>query len=167
MTAISVGGSTAIVFLGFALLNIVNALETGQGGAVASSITPISYFLIAFAIVLTALVLYSLTDMSIAERSREIATLEVLGYHQKETVLYLYREIAVMTVIGLIIGVPLGLGIMQVVIIYLSFGALSDIQWYTYIVPILIVGGFSVGVDFLLLPKIKRIDMISSLKSVD
>ena len=167
MTAISVGGSTAIVFLGFALLNVVSALESGQGGAVASSITPISYFLIAFAIVLAALVLYSLTDMSIAERSREIATLEVLGYHQKETVLYLYREIAVMTVIGLIIGVPLGLGIMQIVIVYLSFGALSDIKWYTYIIPVLIVGAFSVGVDFLLLPKIKRIDMISSLKSVD
>ncbi len=167
MTAISVGGSTAIVFLGFALLNVVSALETGQGGAVASSITPISYFLIAFAIVLAALVLYSLTDMSIAERSREIATLEVLGYHQKETVLYLYREIAVMTVIGLIIGVPLGMAIMQVVIIYLNFGAITDIRWYTYIVPVLIVGGFSVGVDFLLLPKIKHIDMISSLKSVD
>ncbi len=167
MTAISVGGSTAIVFLGFALLNIVSALQSGEGGAVASSITPISYFLIAFAVILAALVLYSLTDMSIAERSREIATLEVLGYHQKETVLYLYREIGVMTLIGLLIGVPLGMGIMQVVIVYLSFGAISDIQWYTYLIPVLVVGGFSVGVDFLLLPKIKRIDMISSLKSVD
>ncbi len=167
MTAISVGGSTAIVFLGFALLNVVSSLESGQGGAVASSIRPISYFLIAFAVVLSALVLYSLTDMSIAERSREIATLEVLGYHQKETVLYLYREIAVMTVIGLIVGVPLGLGIMQIVIVYLSFGSLADIRWYSYLIPIFIVGGFSVGVDFLLLPKIKHIDMISSLKSVD
>ena len=167
MTAISVGGSTAIVFLGFALLNIVSALKEGQGGAVASSIVPISYFLIGFAIVLAALVLYSLTDMSIAERSREIATLEVLGYHDKETVFYLYREIAVMTLAGLIIGIPLGVGIMQIVIVYLNFGSLGDIQWYSYLIPVLIIGAFSVLVDLLLLPKIHRIDMISSLKSVD
>ncbi len=167
MTAISVGGSTAIVFLGFALLNIVSKLKEGQGGAVASSIIPISYFLIGFAIVLAALVLYSLTDMSIAERSREIATLEVLGYHDKETVFYLYREIAVMTVAGLIIGIPLGVVIMQIVIVYLNFGSLGDIEWYSYLIPVLIIGAFSALVDALLLPKIKRIDMISSLKSVD
>ena len=167
MTAISVGGSTAIVFLGFALLNIVSKLESGEGGAVASSIVPISYFLIAFAIVLAALVLYSLTDMSIAERSREIATLEVLGYHEKETVFYLYREIGVMTILGLIIGVPLGVGIMQIVIVYLNFGSLGDIQWYSYLLPILVIGLFSIIVDFLLLPKIRHIDMVSSLKSVD
>ena len=167
MTAISVGGSTAIVFLGFALLNIVSALSSGEGGAVASSITPISYFLIAFAVVLSALVLYSLTDMSIAERSREIATLEVLGYHQGETVFYLYREIAIMAIIGLIIGVPLGIGIIEIVILYLNFGSISDIKWYSYLVPVLVIGFFSFLVDLLLLPKIKRIDMISSLKSVD
>ncbi len=167
MTAISVAGSTAIVFLGFALLNIVSRLEAGEGGAVASSIVPISYFLIVFAIVLSALVLYSLTDMSIAERSREIATLEVLGYHEKETVFYLYREIGAMTLIGLVFGIPLGVGIMEIVIVYLNFGSLGDIAWYSYLLPVVIVAFFSVVVDLLLLPKIKRIDMISSLKSVD
>ena len=167
MTAISVGGSTAIVFLGFALLNIVSSLSEGDGGAVAKSIVPVSYFLIAFAILLSLLVLYSLTDMSIAERSREIATLEVLGYTEKETVLYLYREIGAMAFLGLIIGVPLGLGIMKIVIYYLNFGSLSDIRWYTYLLPIAVIGLFSLLVDFALIPKIRKIDMISSLKSVD
>lgn len=168
MTAISVGGSTAIVFLGFALLDVVNALaDSGKGGAVASSIVPVSYFLIAFAILLSALVLYNLTDMSITERSREIATLEVLGYHDGETVLYLYREIGVMAFLGIIIGVPLGLGIMRVVVYYLEFGSLSDIKWYSYLLPIVIIAFFAVAIDFLLLPKIKKIDMVTSLKSVD
>lgn len=167
MTLLSVGGSTAIVFAGFALFDITQALEEGQGGAVAKSIVPVSYFLIAFAILLVALVLYNLTNMSITERERELATLEVLGYHDDETVLYLYREIAIMTVLGLALGIPLGMGLMQIVVIYLEFGSLSDIRWYSYLAPVASVAFFAVLVDLLLLPKILKIDMISSLKSVD
>lgn len=167
MTALSVGGSTAIVFCGFALLNIVNSLSSNEGGAVARSIIPVSYFLIIFAILLSAIVLYNLTNMSITERGREIATLEVLGYHDDETVFYLYREIGIMAFLGMILGVPLGLGIMQIVVIYLEFGSIADIEWYSYLCPIAVILLFAAVVDLLLLPKIKRIDMISSLKSVD
>ncbi len=168
MTSISVGGSTAIVFIGFALLDIVNALgENSGGGAVASSIVPVSYFLIVFAILLAALVLYNLTNMSITERSRELATLEVLGYYDKENVAYLYRETGVMAALGVLLGVPIGVGIMRIVVIYLEFGSLADIKWSSYLLPVLVIASFAVLVDLLLLPKIKKIDMISSLKSVD
>lgn len=167
MTLISVGGSTAIVFAGFALLDITNVLSEGEAGAVAKSIVPVSYFLIAFAIMLVALVLYNLTNMSITERSRELATLEVLGYSDTETVFYLYREVAVMTLLGLIAGIPVGMAIMQVVVIYLEFGSLSDIRWYSYLAPVGIMILFAALVDLLLLPKILKIDMNASLKSVD
>ena len=167
MTLLSVGGSTAIVFAGFSLFDITQALQEGEGGAVAKSIVPVSYFLIIFAILLVALVLYNLTNMSITERERELATLEVLGYHDGETVLYLYREIAVMTVLGLILGIPLGMGLMEIVVLYLEFGSLADIRWYSYLAPVAVVAFFAVVVDLLLLPKILKIDMISSLKSVD
>lgn len=167
MTVLSVGGSTAIVFAGFALLNIVSSLEAGEAGAVAKSIVPVAYFLILFAILLSALVLYNLMNMSITERSRELATLEVLGYHDKETVFYLYREIAFMTLLGILFGIPLGLGIMEIVVLYLNFGSLADIAWYSYLLPVGIMVFFAALVDLLLLPKIKKIDMISSLKSLD
>ena len=167
MTVLSVGGSTAIVFAGFALLNIVSSMEAGEAGAVAKSIVPVAYFLILFAILLSALVLYNLMNMSITERSRELATLEVLGYHDKETVFYLYREIAFMTLLGILFGIPLGLGIMEIVVLYLNFGSLADIAWYSYLLPVGIMGFFAALVDLLLLPKIKKIDMISSLKSLD
>ncbi len=167
MTVLSVAGSTAIVFAGFALLDITNVLAEGEAGAVAKSIVPVSYFLIAFAIMLVALVLYNLTNMSITERSRELATLEVLGYHDGETVFYLYREVAVMTVLGLALGIPLGMAIMEVVVIYLEFGSIGDIRWYSYLAPVAIMIVFAALVDLLLLPKILRIDMNASLKSVD
>ncbi len=167
MTVLSVGGSTAIVFAGFALLDITNVLSEGEAGAVAKSIVPVSYFLIAFAIMLVALVLYNLTNMSITERSRELATLEVLGYNDGETTFYLYREVAVMTLFGLILGIPLGMAIMQVVVIYLEFGSISDIRWYSYLAPVAIMVAFAALVDLLLLPKILKIDMNASLKSVD
>lgn len=167
MTVLSVGGSTAIVFAGFALLNIVSSMEAGEAGAVAKSIVPVAYFLILFAILLSALVLYNLMNMSITERSRELATLEVLGYHDKETVFYLYREIAFMTLLGILFGIPLGLGIMEIVVLYLNFGSLADIAWYSYLLPVGIMVFFAALVDLLLLPKIKKIDMISSLKSLD
>lgn len=167
MTVLSVGGSTAIVFAGFALLNIVSSLEAEEAGAVAKSIVPVAYFLILFAILLSALVLYNLMNMSITERSRELATLEVLGYHDKETVFYLYREIAFMTLLGILFGIPLGLGIMEIVVLYLNFGSLADIAWYSYLLPVGIMVFFAALVDLLLLPKIKKIDMISSLKSLD
>ena len=167
MTVLSVGGSTAIVFAGFALLDIVSALEAGEAGAVAKSIVPVAYFLILFAILLSALVLYNLMNMSITERSRELATLEVLGYHDKETVFYLYREVAFMTLLGILFGLPLGLGIMEIVVLYLNFGSLADIAWYSYLFPVAIMVFFAALVDLLLLPKIKKIDMISSLKSLD
>ena len=167
MTVLSVGGSTAIVFAGFALLDITNVLAEGEAGAVAKSIVPVSYFLIAFAIMLVALVLYNLTNMSITERTRELATLEVLGYHDGETVFYLYREVAVMTILGLILGIPLGMAIMEVVVIYLEFGSIADIRWYSYLAPVAIMIAFAALVDLLLLPKILRIDMNASLKSVD
>lgn len=167
MTAISVAGSLAIVFIGFALLDITNAMSSGARSAVASSISPVAKFLIIFAIILAALVLYNLTNMSITERSREIATLEVLGYREGETVFYLYREIGVMVILGIIFGLPLGLGLMEVVVLYLDFGSLGDISWTSYIYSVCIIIAFAIIVSLALLPKIKKIDMVSSLKSVD
>jgi len=167
MISVSVAGSGAILFIGFALLDIVNKMGTGQADAISKAIVPVSKFLILFAVILVALVLYNLTDMSVTERSRELATLDVLGYRSAERSLYLYREIVFTTVLGSLFGLPLGLLLMWIVVYYLGFGSLTDITVTSYLFGALIPIAFGFLIDLSLLPKILHIDMISSLKSVD
>jgi len=168
MTVISVAGSTALVFAGFSLQNVAAALETdSQFSSMSRTLNPIAYLVIVFALLLAVLVVFNLTNMNIGERVREIATLEVLGYHDKEVNGYIFREVVIMSLMGIVFGVPLGLGLMAFLLNYLDFGSVSDIKWYSYLLTIGSVLLFVFIVDFFLKPKIKGVDMNASLKSVE
>lgn len=167
MTVISVAGSTALVFAGFSLRNIADRLATTSGAAIADTLIPISLLVIVFALLLCAFVVYNLTNMDISERVREIATLRVLGYRGREAAGYIYREVLIMAVMGICIGIPLGVGLVQFVVAYLEFGALSDVAWYSYLLSAALVLVFVAAVDLLLLPKILRVNMTEALKSVE
>ena len=132
-----------------------------------SPTNPTAILIICFAIIMSAVVVYNLTNMNIGERIREIATLKVLGYKESEVHMYIYREVFIMTCFGAIFGLPVGVVLMYLVIQLLDLGSLSDIQWYTYILSIAIILAFVILVDALLSPKIKKVDMSTSLKSVD
>ena len=167
MTVISVAGSTALVFAGFSLRNIADRLAATSGAAIADTLIPISLLVIVFALLLCAFVVYNLTNMDISERVREIATLRVLGYRGREAAEYIYREVLIMAVMGICIGIPLGVGLVQFVVAYLEFGALSDVAWYSYLLSAALVLVFVAAVDLLLLPKILRVNMTEALKSVE
>lgn len=167
LTVISTAGSTALVFAGFALLELSNGFVDSNLSALTQTIVPIAVLIIIFAVVLCAFVIYNLTNMNIGERSREIATLKVLGYKDSEVVLYIYREVIFMALVGIIFGLPLGVGLIYLVISYLDFGSLSSLTFLTYLYTILIDLGFILFVDLFLVPKIKKVDMISSLKALD
>ena len=167
MTVLSCAGSTVIVFLGFSLLDVVNySADIGIEG-LADTMVPISILIIFLAILLTIFVIYNLTNMNIGERTREIATLGVLGYRDREICMYIYREISLMGAVGIILGIPLGALATYVLLNYLDFGSISDVRWYTYFLSGALVVLFIVIVDMLLIRKILRIDMTTSLKSVD
>ena len=167
MTVLSCAGSTVIVFLGFSLLDVVNySADIGIKG-LADTMVPISILIIFLAILLTIFVVYNLTNMNIGERTREIATLGVLGYRDREICMYIYREISLMGAVGIILGIPLGALATYVLLNYLDFGSISDVRWYTYFLSGALVVLFIVIVDMLLIRKILRIDMTTSLKSVD
>ncbi len=168
MTIISVAGSTAMIFAGLSLLNLADALVNDPVlSSLRDTIAPIAILIICFAIIMSAVVVYNLTNMNIGERIREIATLKVLGYKESEVHMYIYREVFIMTCFGAIFGLPVGVVLMYLVIQLLDLGSLSDIQWYTYILSIAIILAFVILVDALLSPKIKKVDMSTSLKSVD
>ena len=113
------------------------------------------------------LVIYNLTNMNIGERKREIATLEVLGYHYKEVYGYIFREIFMMSVIGVLLGLPFGIALLYLILTQLGFGDIGNVKYYSYLLTIGLTLLFSVFVYVLLIPKIKKVDMNESLKSIE
>lgn len=161
MTVISIIGSTVLVLSGLGLLD--NALKTENS----DSLIMIAVVLIVFAGLLCALVIYNITNINISERNREIATLMVLGYSDKEVSGYIFREIYIMSFIGAILGVPLGLGFLEFVFNFISFGSISNVNWWTWIITPIITIIFTALSSMLLYKKIVKTDMNESLKTLD
>ncbi|MDD2227650.1 MAG: FtsX-like permease family protein [Clostridia bacterium] len=169
MTVLSVAGSTAIVFMGLGLLNAANAKMDAGGvvGSSAGSINLIAIIIIIFAMLLSVSVIFNLTNINIEERKRELATLKVLGYNNSEVCGYIFREISIMAIIGIIIGLPFGYLFIGLVFDFVGFGSVSDIQIYSWFLTIAISISFMLIVFLLLFNKIIKTDMNASLKTVD
>ena len=133
----------------------------------ATSLLAIAMAVIVFSAALCALVIYNLTNINVSERNREIATLMVLGYHSGEVTGYIFREIYIMSAIGAVLGVPLGVGFVEFVFGLIDFGALADINWWTYLLTPLITMLFSWLSTKLLRRKITKTDMNASLKTLE
>lgn len=161
MTVLSVIGCSVLVFAGFGLLDCSNNLPNG------TTLITISVALIAFAAALCALVIYNLTNINVSERTREIATLMVLGYKDKEILGYIFREIYIMGFIGTIIGIPVGVLFIDFVFYLIDFGSLENINWWTYIISPLVTMIFCVIASLLLARKIIKTDMNASLKILE
>ena len=161
MTVISVIGSTILVLAGFGLLDCI------LHNAMAQIIAVISIALIVFAGALCILVVYNIATMSISERHREIATLKVLGYHNREVVGYIFREIFITNLIGAILGVPLGVLFLNFVFNLVDIGSLSDVNWWTWFTAPLVTMVFTAITMLLLFKKIIKVDMNASLKAVE
>lgn len=119
---------------------------------------------------LAFVVLYNLNTINIAERKRELATLRVLGFYNPEVAGYVYRENILLTLIGAVVGVGLGrvlhLFIVQTVEVDAAmFG--RNINFPSYIYSLVFTLAFSMIVNGIMYFKIKKIDMVESLKSIE
>lgn len=119
---------------------------------------------------LAFVVLYNLNTVNIAERKRELATLKVLGFYDLEVAEHVYRENMVLTVIGTFVGIVLGkflhLFIIDTVEVDTAmFG--RDINMPSYIYSFLFTVAFSLIVNGIMYFKLKKIDMVESLKSIE
>lgn len=126
--------------------------------------------LILSASALAIVVLYNLTNINISERIREIATVKVLGFTQRESNLYIFRENIIMTAIGLILGCVSGYGLAQVIINMVEVDSVTFsrvIQPRAYLLSSLITIAITCLVVVLMQQKIKRIDMVEALKSIE
>ncbi len=128
------------------------------------------FLIISASSMLALIVLYNLTTINIAERIREISTLKVLGFYDKEVSSYVYRETLFLTILGIIIGFGSGVLLHMYVIKVAetdNIVFLHRILWPSYIYTFIIVIFFTIIVKLITDKKLKKINMIESLKSVE
>lgn len=117
---------------------------------------------------LALIVLLNLTGINITERIREIATIKVLGFFQRETSAYVFRENIMLTFLGVIVGLPLGKLFHMFIMSQIKVDAMymvPDIYWASYLYSALLTFAF-LGVTFLVMyRRIAHIDMAGALKS--
>ena len=119
---------------------------------------------------LAYIVLFNLTNINITERTREIATLRVIGLYRGETRRYVMTENYVLSVIGALIGLPAGVLLHRYVMSKIVLDSISfpvTIYWQSYLYSFLLTVLFAVLVGLALRARIDRIDMAESLKSVE
>jgi putative ABC transport system permease protein len=162
MTVVSVAVSMSLVMAGLALLDLCLF-----GELVSQTVMIVAIVVIVFAGLLTAVVIYTLTNINISERVRELATLKVLGYYENEVTTYIYREIYIDTLVGIIFGYPLSLAIMQMVFSVMAVGSIGGVSWFMWLIAPLIVFVFTFIVSFILSFKIVKINMNDSLKAIE
>ena len=134
------------------------------------SMNDIVLLILGFSTFLAITVLYNLTTINISERTREIATLKVLGFHDREVSAYVYRETLVLTIFGILIGMGLGVLLNQFVMTVAETDEISfvkDIYGLSYLYTFLIMTLFTIFVQFITYFILRKINMIDSLKSVE
>ena len=114
------------------------------------------------------MVLYNLTNINITERAREIATLKVLGFTPREVDAYIFRETMLLSVIGAVVGMLLGVVMEGFVITtaevdQVMFG--RDIHAVSFVIAFALTLLFSLIVAVAMRKKLRRINMVESLKS--
>lgn len=134
------------------------------------SLNKVVAIIIALSAVLSFVVLYNLSNININERKREISTLKVLGFHDKEVDNYITKENIIFTIFGIILGLFFGYFLTKIVIMTVEIEKarfIYNISLNSYIYTIIITIMFTLIVNLVTHFNLKKIDMIASLKSVD
>ena len=135
-----------------------------------SSLNSVIFILIFLSGALSLVVLYNLSNISISERTREIATLKVLGFTDKEVDSYINKETVILTVAGIIFGLVFGTYLTYIVINTVELEIvrfLHNINPISYIITSLLILLFTFIVNVSTHFSLKKVDMIESLKSVE
>ena len=119
---------------------------------------------------LAFVVLFNLTEVNISERKREIATLKVLGFNNLEVYSYIFKEIALLTLIGSLIGLPLGKIEQRLVLTVINMDMVmfgNNIKPLSYVYSLLITFAFVIIVLLMTSKQLRKVEMVESLKSVE
>ncbi len=119
---------------------------------------------------LAFVVLYNLTNINVTERIRELATIKVLGFYDPEVAMYVYRENIVLTAVGIALGQFFGKSLLSFLIRTVEMDIVMfgrDPKFENYLLSILLSFVFAAIVNVLMYYRIRKIDMVQALKSVE
>ena len=139
-------------------------------GSMLESLDYIVLIVLVCAGALAFIVLYNLTNITITERTREIATLKVLGFYQREQNSYVFRENIVLTGISALCGIPMGIALLRYVMAQIKISTIyfgCRLAWGSYLLAVLITFAFTFIVDLALTSKTRRINMAEAMKAIE
>lgn len=134
------------------------------------SVNTVVLVLIVSAGVLAFVVIYNLTNININERRRELATIKLLGFYNNELANYIYRENIILTLIGSLVGIFMGILLHRFIIITAETNIimfLRKISPIYFLYSFLLTMVFSIVVNLAMYKRFDKIDMIESLKSAE
>ena len=119
---------------------------------------------------LAFIVLYNLTNINVTERVREIATIKVLGFYQNEVAAYVFREINILSILGSLAGLGMGKALHAFVMAQIRIDSMtfsSRIAPLSYLTAFVMTLLFTAVISLGMRPRLRRIDMAESLKSIE
>ena len=149
---------------------VQNTSMVSRINTIVGSLSRVMMILTAVSILLAVVILYNLTNINVAERIRELSTIKVLGFLNKEVTMYIYRETILLSVIGIVVGLLFGRVLHRVIIETVAPGFVMfnpAVGWFVYVLPSVIVVVILVALGYMVNHLLQRIDMLEALKSVD
>ena len=149
---------------------VQNATAIHLFESVASSLNKTMAILVLVSVLLAIVILYNLTNINVAERIRELSTIKVLGFHNKEVTLYIYRETMVLSLVGIALGLVAGYYLHQFLIQMISPATIlfyPRVSWEVYALPIVAVTVILALLGLFVNHHLRKVDMLEALKSVE
>lgn len=133
-----------------------------------TSLNSVVVLIIVCAAALAAVVLYNLISVNLAERKKELATIKVLGFYDKEVYRYIFREIELLSLIGAGVGLALGIPLHQFIVRTVEMDRMMfirSIEPLSFVYSVALTMVFTLGVCFFMRRQVKQISMVESMKA--
>lgn len=149
---------------------VQNTTLTTQIDTIVHSLDKIMKVLILLAVLLAIVILYNLTNINVSERIRELSTIKVLGFYNGEVTMYIYRETLILSLFGIIVGYGFGFLLHRYIITAVPPDDVMfnpELWITTFIIPAIIIAITTVILGLFINKKLKHVDMLEALKSVE
>ena len=135
---------------------------------VAKSLQTVMIILTVLSVLLAMVILFNLTTINVAERVRELSTIRVLGFHNKEVTLYIYRETIILAFIGIVLGLGSGYALHRYILSFLGSSTTMfnpSVPLQGYLIPVISVLAILTVLGILVNHRLRHLDMLEALKS--